>query len=325
MKQCTLLLCLGVLTSGFAQSYPPAEDQPGTTAIFKDSPLYVDWATGITVERGLVNKSDPEAMANGSHYATAGIPDAALGYPDGDVVSLGDGGNAILTFAAPIIDGSGFDFAVFENGGSSFLELAFVEVSSDGVNFFRFPNHSETQTETQIGSFGTPHAAYLHNLAGKYGAQYGTPFDLSEIANNDLLDKNNITHVKVVDMVGSINPAYASFDSLGNAVNESFPTPFPSCGFDLQAVGVINQLILDLPSIQESAVVLYPNPANDMISIKGNRLCDITIYDMSGRLVLTKDGTGDNTINVSHLSAGTYSVVAASGDVIRRFPLIIAR
>jgi hypothetical protein len=325
MKQCALLLCLGVLTSGFAQSYPPAEDQPGTTAIFKDSPLYVDWATGITVERGLVNKSDPEAMANGSHYATAGIPDAALGYPDGDVVSLGDGGNAILTFAAPIIDGSGFDFAVFENGGSSFLELAFVEVSSDGVNFFRFPNHSETQTETQIGSFGTPHAAYLHNLAGKYGAQYGTPFDLSEIANNDLLDKNNITHVKVVDVVGSINPAYASFDSLGNAVNESFPTPFPSCGFDLQAVGVINQLILDLPSIQESAVVLYPNPANDMISIKGNRLRDITIYDMSGRLVLTREGVSNKQINVSHLSAGTYSVVAASGDVIQRVLLIISR
>jgi hypothetical protein len=325
MKQCVLLLCLGVLTSGFAQSYPPAEDQPGTTAIFKDSPLYVDWATGITVERGLVNKSDPEAMANGSHYATAGIPDAALGYPDGDVVSLGDGGNAILTFAAPIIDGPGFDFAVFENGGSSFLELAFVEVSSDGVSFFRFPNHSETQTETQIGSFGTPQAAYLHNLAGKYGAQYGTPFDLSEIPNNDLLDKDNITHVKVVDVVGSINPAYASFDSLGNAVNESFPTPFPSCGFDLQAVGVLNQLVLGLPSIQESAVLLYPNPTNDMISIKCNRPCDITIYDMSGRLVLTQGGIENKPVNVLHLSAGTYNVSAVSGGVIRRFPLIIAR
>jgi hypothetical protein len=325
MRLRALLLCLGVLTSGFAQSYPPAEDQPGTTAIFKDSPLYVDWATGVTVERGLVNKSDPEAMANGSHYATAGIPDAALGYPDGDVVSLGDGGNAILTFAVPIIDGTGFDFAVFENGGSSFLELAFVEVSSDGVNFFRFPNHSETQNETQIGSFGTPQAAYLHNLAGKYGAQYGTPFDLSEIPNNDLLDKNNITHVKVVDVVGSIDPAYASFDSLGNAVNESFPTPFPSCGFDLQAVGILNRLVLDVPSIQESAVVLYPNPANDMISIKGNRPCDITVYDMSGRLVLTREGVSNKQINVSHLSAGAYNVFAVSGGVIRRFPLIIAR
>jgi hypothetical protein len=325
MKQCALLVCLGVLTTGFAQSYPPAEDQPGTTAIFKDSPLYVDWATGITVERGLVNKSDPEAMANGSHYATAGIPEAALGYPDGDVVSLGDGGTAILTFAAPIIDGPGFDLAVFENGGSSFLELAFVEVSSDGVNFFRFPNHSETQTETQIGSFGTPQAAYLHNLAGKYGAQYGTPFDLSEIANNDLLDKNNITHVKVVDVVGSIDPAYASFDSLGNAVNESFPTPFPSCGFDLQAVGVINKMVLDLPAIQESAVVLYPNPANDMISIKCNRPYDITIYDMSGRLVLTQEGIKNKPVNVSHLSAGIYSVVAASGNVVQQVSLIISR
>ncbi len=56
MKKSLLLLCLGTITAGFAQSYPPAADAEGTTAIFKDSEQFVAWATGSTVERGFINK-----------------------------------------------------------------------------------------------------------------------------------------------------------------------------------------------------------------------------------------------------------------------------
>ena len=70
-----------------------------------------------------------------------GEPEDATGMAgDGRVVSLGDGGVAILTFDTPLSDGPGPDFAVFENAFlETFLELAFVEVSSDDVNYFRFP------------------------------------------------------------------------------------------------------------------------------------------------------------------------------------------
>ena len=58
-------------------------------------------------------------------------------------VALGQGGTATLTFAQPITNGPGYDFAVFGNGFSDghpeWVKPAFVEVSSDGVNFFRFP------------------------------------------------------------------------------------------------------------------------------------------------------------------------------------------
>jgi hypothetical protein len=46
-----------------------------------------------------------------------------------------------------------------------------------------------------------------------------------------------------VDVVGSITPAYATYDSQGNMVNDPWPTPYSSSGFDLDAVGVINQLV----------------------------------------------------------------------------------
>jgi len=41
---------------------------------------------------------------------------------------------------------------------------------------------------------------------------YGTPFDLEEMIGIIGLNVDSITHVKVIDVVGSINPLYASYD-----------------------------------------------------------------------------------------------------------------
>jgi hypothetical protein len=235
-----LLLCLCPLAS-FAGPFPPAAGQPGSTAIFKDDPAFVGWATGIEVVRGPIDISDP-----GLGNASFGTPENALGPAQGtstDVVSLGDGGMATLSFGAPIFNGPGYDFAVFENGFSdTFLELAFVEVSSDGLNFFRFDAVSLTATDTQVGGFGALDPTDLNNLAGKYRQGFGTPFDLEELAGTSGLDIDQILALRVIDVVGSIDEAFATFDSLGNKVNDPWPTQFASGGFDLDAVGVINQV-----------------------------------------------------------------------------------
>ncbi|MEM1304738.1 MAG: hypothetical protein AAGG46_07560, partial [Planctomycetota bacterium] len=90
-------------------------------------------------------------------------PSNAIGPADGDTVSLGDltsaelaagrsPGVIILEFDFAIFDGPGADLAVFENAFDFtlsgfppefvFAELAFVEVSSNGVDFARFPSIS---------------------------------------------------------------------------------------------------------------------------------------------------------------------------------------
>jgi hypothetical protein len=230
----------------FAGPFAPAADQPGSTAIAAGDPRFIEWANSVTIlTRGPQNISNPSLG-----LASFGTPANALGPSDAatnfaGVVSLGDGGQITLGFAQPIRDGAGPDFAVFENGfasgGLAFLELGFVEVSSDGTNFFRFPATSDTQTTTQVASFGLLDATNLNNLAGKYVAGFGTPFDLAELAGvSPLLDVNDVRFVRIVDVVGSIDLLYATHDSVGNIVNDPWPTPSASSGFDLDAVGVIN-------------------------------------------------------------------------------------
>ena len=299
-----ILFSLGM----FAQSYAPAAGLPGTTAIHKNSPLFVQWASGITINRGYIDISNPNAIASGSNYASFGVETDALGFPDGAVVSLGDAGSAILTFDHAIVDGDGYDFAVFENGSTEYLELAFVEVSSDGIHFFRFPNHSQTQTVTQLSTFSSPAATYLHNLAGKYSSEYGTPFDISELPENEFLDKSDIRYVKIIDVVGSINPDFASYDSLGNMVNDSFPTPFNSGGFDLQGVGVLNSTLSSPSFLLKRNLVLYPNPSKDVFYVTNAENAKITIFNMNGSIVFDVDYYHNNGVSVENLSKGIYIV-----------------
>lgn len=287
-----------------AQSYAPAAGKEGSTAIAKSSSVFVAWATGITVVRGLQDIANP----TGPLASTGAVNDGMRGGTSGtSVVCLGDGGSATLTFDTPIANGPGFDFAVFENSFSdTFLELAFVEVSSDGINFFRFPSHSQTQTTTQVGGFGAIDCTYINNLAGKYRAGFGTPFDLSDIADNALLDKDKITHVKIIDVIGTIDPLYASHDSFGNIINEPYSTPFPSGGFDLSGVGVINQKVLGVSDFDAASLVLYPNPTTDIVYLTIEQEASIVIYDLSGKIIKKLPKSNYKEIPVSDLNPGIY-------------------
>jgi hypothetical protein len=224
------------ISSAFAQ-FPPAAGMPGSTAIHKDSACFIYFANQCTYVPGYKNISTPDS----GRLSMADVA-PALGRPDGVSLSLGDSGYVLVFLNTPLFDGAGFDFAVFENSFSDqFLELAFVEVSSDGIHFARFPSVSYTQDTSQQGPFdNNMQASLLHNLAGKYRGMFGTPFNLEDLPDFSWLKKDSISFIRIVDVVGSIQPSIASFDSQGHIINDPFPTPFPSCGFDLDGIGFIH-------------------------------------------------------------------------------------
>ncbi len=215
-------------------------------------PRFSLWATAVELVRGPGDIA--EFTEEFPYFPTFGNETSAIGPADvttGDegnpfpVVSLGDGGSATLTFEQALADGAGPDFAVFENSfNGRFLELAHVEVSSDGGNFFRFPSVSLTQTDSQIPDYASLDPTNIRNLAGRAPGGSGTPFDLAELRrHHPALDVDRITHMRIVDVVGSLNPAYRTLDSLGNPINDPYPTFHEFGGFDLDAVGAISPMV----------------------------------------------------------------------------------
>ena len=302
-----LLFCSFILVPFITMaqgSFAPDADTPGTTAIASDSSVFVLWATECELVRGYEDIAVlPQVEASYGEAANA------IGEPGANgLVSLGDAGTATLAFSEPIGNGPGWDFAVFENSFSNtYLEFGFVEVSSDGLNYVRFPSMSEIQTATQIGSFGETDATLVNNLAGKYRVLFGTPFDLEELKEIPNLNVNAITHVRIVDVVGTIDPAYAAYDSEGTIVNDPYPTPFESSGFDLDAVGVIHTASSLSISEQGLAFQVYPNPTTEWIRLNSVKpINSIEVYSMMGKLILSIPFPSNTPIDISFLPEGNY-------------------
>lgn len=298
-----LLVLFSVLSFNvLGQSYAPAPGEIGSTAIYKDSSIIVSWASAIDITRGPMNIQN---IAAGE--ASFGVPEDALGPADGTlVVSLGDGGSALLTFNDPIVNGVGPDFAIFENGFTDhYMEFAFVEVSSDGLNFYRFNAVSETPTDVQISNFDFSDCRYINNLAGKYRANYGTPFDLQELAGSPELDINNVTFIRIIDVVGSIEHAYGTMDFQGNIINDPFPTEFNSGGFDLDAVGVIHQQELNIDE-HTFSVNVYPNPTIDKLVIESEFKSEFVLKDCKGRKIYNENFFGKKELDLTYCVPGVY-------------------
>ncbi|MCF8292550.1 MAG: T9SS type A sorting domain-containing protein [Chitinophagaceae bacterium] len=313
MKITMTILLLALASYNSHAQYAPQAGLPGSTAMYKDSSAFIDWASNCLIQRGWLHITDTTLGKT-----TAGDATNAFGKADGNIVSLGDAGEALFFFENPIINGPGFDFAIFENGFLSpfdsnlaYLELAQVEVSNDGFTFFRFPPICENDTTIQIGGAGDyMDAQHIHNLAGKYIANYGTPFELSELSTQSGLDINDIHYIKVKDIIGSLDENTCVRDANSHTINDPYPTPFPTGGFDLDAIGIIHQKFSTgfSNATIDNTKLFYPNPTNGILHCKNWKAIDeIALYSLEGKVLIRQSGPADD-FNLTSLPKGQYAL-----------------
>lgn len=278
---------------GFLHPAPP----PGSTAFHRHPdpnsirihPLLCGWATGcrdfLPNEIPDVYWTDPTRAfgpATGNLFDVVSLGDLneselAVGIPPG-MITLSFGEPNRPSVPGPIRNGKGYDFAVFENailslvstpGGSiagrTMAELAFVEVSTNGFDFARFP--SVSLTASRVGPYGTIDVTDVYNLAGKHpnadSICSGTPFDLDDLRDHPMVqegrvDLEDIRFVRLIDIPGNGSfsdqstdfPDPASYDPNTvphfkpyegvHPIFDAWPT-WGSGGFDLEAVGILNE------------------------------------------------------------------------------------
>ncbi|MEO1713238.1 MAG: T9SS type A sorting domain-containing protein, partial [Bacteroidota bacterium] len=166
-------------------------------------------------------------------------------------------------------------------------------------------------------------------LAGKYEQGYGVPFDLATLPPDPMVDRQNIRYVRIVDVVGSISPEFGSLDSEGNLINEPYPTPFESGGFDLNAVGVLAPNTLSSTESTSTDFTVYPNPISlDFAEVFWNKPFTGTIELMNqvGQMVYSLACRECEKITLNDLPSGIYWLIfKAQEDGSRhQFTLIVS-
>ncbi|MEO0588112.1 MAG: PEP-CTERM sorting domain-containing protein [Planctomycetota bacterium] len=283
-------LCCLLASSVLAGPYsgPTDTSHPLDPAIALDDPLILGFADAI----------DPTRTAFAPRGSTSIDPVGfnSLGDLSADDIANGvDPGVLTVTFPLGIANATGPDFAVFENGfvfptdPFLFIELAFVEVSTNGTDFARFPAVS-TNTQ-QSNTFGTAFVGYdvtnIHNLAGKHADGFGTPFDLDDLIADPLvvagdIDLGNIQYVRLVDIPGN----GSRVDSLGNPIFDNWLTTGTG-GFDFrlpQGVAVLNRPLFD------ANAPALPEPASAALLLAGLSIVSVVRRRRSASLITASPG-----------------------------------
>jgi len=281
-------------------------------AIAADSSIISGWVSRARVWPGWQDIADTSIGR-----ANFGDSSAVSGPADELVVSLGDGGYAEIYFNTPLKDGPGPEFAIFENSFSdTYLELALVEVSSNGQDFVRFPAICLSDTSVQIGSFGSSRPEDIFQLAGKYRARFGQPFDLVALRDSSGLRLDSIVALRIIDVVGHLKRG--SRDSRGFPINDPYPTAFASGGFDLDAVALLRPSGM---TREEDAALrrsyVYPNPAREYLSWHPE-VQVVELYHSSGkrqaRWQAQEQAPGPPRLRVGHLPKGLYLLRGTLND-----------
>ena len=256
---------------------PYSQDYEG---ISNSSNVFKGWISGYA-ERV---QPDPNSggFATDNNAQDTSISNAIIGKPADfsmngttrHVFSLGNGGSITLTFDIPIHDLPGPDFAVFENGfadysnfeGTSregltnyftFAELAFVEVATVTSAWARFPvtylgnEHLHNLPDIDNDRFASQDVTDIEGLAGKHTIEYGTPFDLRDLAThpsvtNGSVSLGDIRFIRLIDVIGD----GSTTDTNGNPIYDPFyhfqlgypnaADTYSTDGFDLRAIGIIS-------------------------------------------------------------------------------------
>ena len=106
-------------------------------------------------------------------------------------------------------------------------------------------------------------------------------------------------------------------DSYGNRINEPFSTPYETGGFDLDAVGVIHQLV-SIEQQEKPQISVYPNPVKDgKIQIKSNQFIqNLVIFSSSGQLLKKEVIDAFDSYLELNLSPGIYSIQIQTNETI---------
>jgi len=192
--------------------------------------------------------------------------------------------------------------------------------------------------------FATPITVKLYTTSEAYPGGY--PDALTELASEEVTFEENgegLFMMKLVDInatvpagselvveisgeffiggntAGSTGPSYLMSETCGA------PTPTNVADIDFDDVNYVINVIgggepAGLEDIYRNDFTVYPNPADNVLNVKGGSLAldKIEISDLNGRIVksLSLGGTAEASINISELASGIYMATVSSDNQV---------
>jgi beta-glucanase (GH16 family) len=278
----------------FYQSQNTTFDNGIATIIVKEEPA------------GLVDSWGNTSYYSSSKLTTKGIFDFRYGKVEASIKSL---------------DGEGFwpAFWLLPTGGSWPCDGEIDILEQWGNNYFTNSTtgaaHIGTCPYSQSTHFYESFSSYISS--GSYADNFHT---YSIIWKEDtikwLVDEDEVFYITPDSYTSIPSQSFWPFNSnqwylmINLAIPQSGPntnTVFPN-KMEVDYVRVYQENTNSIENVSENENIIYPNPSNNYMVLKGKNLKYIRIYNIEGRLILDKILSENNRIDVEHFDSGMYLV-----------------
>ncbi len=174
--------------------------------------------------------------------------------------------------------------------------------------------------ELHTDAYGSEVRWYIYNSAGDI-VENGGPYGNNQTINESFALTLDCYLFELVDTYGDGGGAVTLSDSNGLVIyntNGNYGTGETQKFSTDEVLGVINNTLQNLS--------LYPNPANNTVTIKNAENALVTIYTILGQTVFTKNNiSSEENISVSALENGTYFVKIQKENSSETIKLLVSK
>ena len=229
------------------------------------------------------------------------------------VPDLYTGGNQTATNSSAV--NSAYDY---ETSKPAFFEMtSSLSVSGDNVyvdvNIMPFisvdmkVNIAVVEVETTENTGNNGETSFEHVMMKMLPDADGTAVSFEAGTNTEINEMFDMSSTNVEDMDDLMVVVFVQDDATKQIMQATFALGQP--------------LGLDDENLQN--VGMYPNPSNGQLNISTDRELQVTIHDILGKKVFSKEGINTEVLDVSHLNNGMYLVNISDGTSMTSKKLII--
>ncbi|MBS3738912.1 MAG: T9SS type A sorting domain-containing protein [Psychroflexus sp.] len=178
---------------------------------------------------------------------------------------------------------------------------------NDAPNFFNIDENFSRNENNNLISYENRAMPQIDEILPLYTSQYRATnyvleLEVGDFPNNEIYLFDNYTDTEVELNENAINTYSFSKD-------QSITESVASNHFDIR----FESTTLSTDEFEKSGISVYPNPASNLVNINFSQNTDeleqIALYDLNGRLILTRKLNSNDIeqqIDVSNLSSGVY-------------------
>ncbi|KMQ71055.1 T9SS type A sorting domain-containing protein [Chryseobacterium koreense] len=197
---------------------------------------------------------------------------------------------------------------------------AFPGIIAQTVNYNTPKITNNTGISQCITITGAVDPADAGNTGGLHITAYNGTFNPANLATNYMADSGTSATSGIPQGLGVTVPAGGVVVLV---VSTNFTAEIFTAPMTLTISGVSCSGVLANEEINSAATkktVIYPNPVDSVLNVKGIQVKSVKVYDQSGKLVQVN--WDNNMINTHHLAKGVYSLQITDTDgniVLERF------